>query len=211
MLRNDQLARVAVTRASKRMVKNANGPEDVADNLDLAREVRGVTKDHLGLSLEAHAIGTRHGSLDANSLITLVEDLVDVGVKHVGTSVDGREAGEALRKLSETVERVDVGGLSVAGDRVTVEADALDGLGCLAGNVDVFAVGRIEGHGVADEVSGSSLEAKLVVNILHGALVDVETFCPLLMLANLLHSAQSQLSPLSPLIEETNPCVWQGP
>lgn len=172
-LGNDELGRVGIVGTSKRVLQNANSSEDVADNLGLVGEVGGVTEDHLGLGLELHLLNTSHGRLDANSLVTIVLDLVDVGVEHISTTVDGRQAGETLRKLAKTVERVDVRRLSVSGNRVTIKADSLDGLGSLArgGNV---VVGEVESHGVANEVLCGGLEAELVIDVLHGALVDIQ-------------------------------------
>lgn len=156
------------------MRQDADGADDVADNLGLADEVRGVTKDHLGLGLELHLLNASHGSLDTNGLGALVQDLVDVGVEHVGAAIDSRQAGEALGELAETVERVDVGGLAVSGDRVAVEADALDGLGGLALGIDVL-ISKVESHGMANEVAGGSLKTELVVDLLQSNGVDVKT------------------------------------
>lgn len=174
VLGNDDLARVAVVRAGERVLEDADGPEHVADDLDLVGEVRRVAEDHLGARLEAHLLDARHGGLDAHGLVALVQHLVDVGVEHVGAAIDGRQAGEALGQLAEAVERVDVGRLAVPGHRVAVEADPLDGLGGLAGDTDVLVVGLVEGHGVADEVARAGLEAELVIHLLHGDAVDVE-------------------------------------
>ena len=175
VLGNDDLARVGVVGAGNGVLEDADGPEHVADDLDLVGEVRGVAEDHLGARLEAHLLDARHGGLDTNDLIALVQHLVDVGVEHVGAAVDGRQAREALRQLAEAVERVDVRRLAVPGHRVAVEADALDGLGGLSGDADVLVVGLVEGHGVADKVAGAGLEAELVVDLLHGDAVYVET------------------------------------
>lgn len=109
-LGNDQLARIGVVGASKGVLENADGAEDVANNLDLVGEVAGVAEDHLGAGLELHlGLDTRHGGLDADGLAVLVDELVNVGVEHVGTAVDGTETSEALRKFAQTVQRVDVG------------------------------------------------------------------------------------------------------
>ncbi|KAI6751602.1 hypothetical protein HG531_006298 [Fusarium graminearum] len=167
------LGRVGIVGASERVLEDADGSENVSNNLGLVGEVRGVTEDHLGLGLELHLLDTGHGSLDANSLVAIVLDLVDVGVKHVSATVDGRQAGKTLGKLAEAVERVNVRRLSVSSNRVSVETDAIDSLGSLARGGDVV-VGEVESHGVADEVLGGCLEAELVVDILHCALVHVK-------------------------------------
>jgi len=179
-LGEDELQRVRVGGAVDGVVEDADALEQVAGDAGLAGEVGGVAEDHLGLGLELHGgvVGAGaallHGGFDArDTAVGARGDFVDRGVEHVGAAVDGRQAGKALGQFAEAVEGVDVGGLAVAGHGVGVEADALDGLFGLAGVVDVL-VGLVEGHGVADEVAGGGLEAELVIDLLHGALVEVE-------------------------------------
>lgn len=160
------------------MVQDTDSLENMSGNLDLAREVRWVSENLLRLGFELHGLlsaAVLHSSLDTNSLVAIIDDLVNVGVEHVCSSIDSGQTGKSLRKLAETVEWVDVGGLSVAGDGVSVEADTLDGFWGITLLVEV-GIGLVESHGVADEVSSSCLEAKLVVDIFHCACVDVETF-----------------------------------
>lgn len=92
-LRDNQLQRVGVGCVGDGVVENANGLEQVSSNTRLAREVRGVSKNLGCLGLELHALASvvllLHGGLDAYDLVTVVEELVDVGVQHVGTTVDG--------------------------------------------------------------------------------------------------------------------------
>ena len=173
-LRNDELSGIAIVRARQGVLQDANRPQNVADNLGLAWEVRGIGNDHASLGLELHLVHTRHGSLNANGLVTIVLELINMRVKHVRASINGRQTGEALGQLAETVERVDVRGLSVAGDRVAVELDTLDDLGSLSLGGDVV-VGEVQGHGMTDEVTGSRLETELVVHLLHRNVVDVQT------------------------------------
>jgi len=174
-LRDDQLARVGIVGADQRVLENADGTQNVASNLDLVGEVARVTKNHLGAGLELHLrLDTSHGSLDTNSLASLVDELIDVGVEHIGTAVDGTEAGETLGELSQSVERVDIRRLSVARNTVAIQADALDGLGRSTGFIQVGIV-VVKRHGVADKVLGCDLEAELVVDLLHGATAQVES------------------------------------
>lgn len=151
----------------------------MASNLDLAWEVRWVTKDLLRLGCESEALALLttllHGSLDTSSLSSsIVGNLIKVGVKHVSSSVDSGETSESLWELSETVQWVDVWRLSVAGDGVPVQADTLNGLWCSALLGDVV-IGCIKRHGVADEIASGSLKAELVKDILHGASLDVKS------------------------------------
>lgn len=181
-LGNDQLQRVAAVGLIDGVVQNANSLEQVSGDLGLAGEVGRIGDDLLGLSFEFHGVGLvlaiLHGGLDAGNLAVLVQHLIDIGVKHIGTTVDGGKTSEALRKLTETIERVDVWGLSVTSHRVHVQADAVNGLDSGAGLVDV-SVGGVQGHGVADEIASVILKAELVVDLLHGAVVDVEPYSSL--------------------------------
>lgn len=176
-LRNDQLQRVAAVGLVDGVVQNADGLEQVTSNAGLAGEVGGVGQDLLGLGGEVHGLAVvlpvLHRGLDARNLAVLVEHLVDVGVEHVRTSVNGRETSEALRELTQAVKRVDVGRLAVPGHGVDVQADAVDGFGGHSRLVDVL-VGLVQGHGVSDEVTGVVFQPELVIDILHGALVNVQ-------------------------------------
>lgn len=165
------------------MLQDTDGLEQIAGDLDIVGEVRRIGNDLLGLGLELHRRGLvitiLHGSLDTRDLATLViQHLIDVGVQHVGTTVDGGKTGKALRKLAETVEGVDVRRLAVTGHGVDVEADVVDGLDGSAGLVDVLVRG-VEGHGVTNEVTGVVLETELVIDLLHGAGSNVETYSEL--------------------------------
>lgn len=176
---DDQLARVGVISSLDWVVQDTDRLQDVASNLDLSWEVRWVTKNLLRLRSESEALSLLatllHGGLDVSCLSgSIVGDLIKVGVQHVSSTVNSGETSEALWELSETVQWVDVWRLSVAGDRVPVETDALDGLWCsaLLGDIVVSGVKR---HGVADEIAGGSLKAELVEDILHGASLDVKS------------------------------------
>lgn len=151
----------------------------MASNLDLSWKVRWVTKNLLRLRSESEALSLLatllHGGLDASCLSgSIVGDLIKVGVQHVSPTVNSGETSEALWKLAETVQWVYVWGLSVAGDRVSVETNTLDGLWCSALLGDIVVSG-VKGHGVADEIAGGSLKAELVKDILHGASLDVKS------------------------------------
>lgn len=176
-LGNNKLARVGIVGTGKRMLENANSAQNVANNLGLAGEVRGVTKNGLGTSLKGHLLDTSHGSLDTNGAVALVDQLINVGVEHVGTAINGRETSKALRQLAKAIERVDVRRLAVASDRVAVHADTLNGGRGLAAGCAVF-ISEVKSHCVANKVLGASLEAKLVVDVVHGAGVHVETWIP---------------------------------
>lgn len=148
----------------------------MSGDLGLVGEVGWVSEDHLGLGLKLELVGAvLHGSLDTGSLIAVEEQLIHVSVEHVSAAVDGGQTGETLRQFSKTVERVDVRRLSVSGNRVTVQADALDGLRSLSGVGDVV-VGEVQSHGVANKVLGAGLKTELVVDVLHGTRVDVKAY-----------------------------------
>ena len=175
----DQLQGVGVVCVRNGVVENANGLEQVSSDARLSREVRGVCEDLLGLCLELHAgasiVLLLHCCLDTNNFVAVVEELVNVGVEHICTTVDGGKTSETLRKLSQTVQRIDVWGFAVTGHGIDVKTNALDGVVSGALLVDVI-VSLVESHGVTDEVTGCGLQTELVVDVLHGAVLDIETY-----------------------------------
>lgn len=118
----------------------------MANNLNLAREVGWVSKNLLGLGAEGHSVALittlLHGSLNTNSLVSVICDLIKVGVEHVSATIDSRQTSKSLRKLAKTVKGVNVWRLSITGNRVTVETDTLDGLWCSScrGNIVICCV-----------------------------------------------------------------------
>jgi hypothetical protein len=178
-LGNDQLHRVAAVGLIDGVVQNADSLEQVSGDLGLAREVRRISDDLLGLGLKLHGFGlvvtVLHRRLNSGDLAVLVKHLVDVGVQHVCTAVNGRQTSETLGQLAETVERVDIWRFSVACHRVDIQADTVNCFDGGATLVDIF-VGGVQSHGVTDEITGIILEAKLVVNLLHRARMDVQSW-----------------------------------
>lgn len=177
-LRNDELKRVAVIGLIDRVVQNADCLQQMTNNLGLLGEVRRVGNDLLGLGGEGESL-TRlasffHSSLDTRHLTILIQDLIDVCVQHVSSTVDGGQTSKALRELTQSVKRVNVGRLSVASHGIHIQSNTVDGLSGLPGFGDVI-VRLVQSHGVSDKVTGGSLERELIVYILHGASGHVES------------------------------------
>lgn len=178
-LRDDQLKRIAAIGLINGMLQDTDSLEQVSGHLDLSGEVRRVGEDLLGLGGELHSLATLitilHGRLDPRNLLAFIEDLINVGVKHVGTTVDGGETSKSLRKLTKTVERIDVGRLSIACHRVHIKTNAVDGLGghSSLGDIEIRLIQR---HRVADEVAGVVFEAEFVVYILHRTLSNIQAW-----------------------------------
>ena len=178
-LGNNQLERIAAIGLINGMLQNADRLEQISGHLDLAREVGRVCENLLGLSGEFHGlavvIAILHCCLDSRNLVAIIENLIDAGVEHVGTAVDGRKTGEALRKLTETVERINVRRLAIASHGVHIKADPVDGFGGHARFCDI-EVGLEQSHRVTDEVTGIVFETELVIYILHRALRDIQAW-----------------------------------
>jgi hypothetical protein len=177
-LRNDQLARVAIVRASKGVVQNADSFQDVSSYLNLPREIRGVSKNLLRFCCELHrflSTSILHGGLDSNSLGAFVNDFINVGVEHIRSAIDSRQTCEALWQFSKTVKWVNIWRLSISRHRVSIQSNAFDRLWSTPFLGEVF-VGLVESHGVTNEVSSSSLESEFVINVFHRACIDVETY-----------------------------------
>jgi hypothetical protein len=154
------------------VIQDTHSLQEMAGNPHFAREITGICDDFAALCLELHAFTTLatllHRSFNTNSLAIFPKDLVDIGVEHVCTAVDGRKTCKSLWQLTKSIERVDVRGFTVPSHTVDVEADAGD---CIFGDarcIDVV-VSRVEGHAVANEVAGVRLKTILVVDFLHGA------------------------------------------
>lgn len=177
-LRDDELEGIAVVGIGDRVVENAYGSDDMACDANFAREVRRVGKDLLGLGLELHSISRNttllQSSLDAGNLSILIQELIDGCVQHVSTAVDSRQSSEALGELSKTIERVDVGGLSVASHRVNVKADTVNDFLTSTGLIDVI-ISLVESHGVTNKVPSGSFKAEFVVHILHRAGLQIQS------------------------------------
>mmetsp|Transcript_14426 Transcript_14426/g.56731 ORF Transcript_14426/g.56731 Transcript_14426/m.56731 type:complete len:418 (-) Transcript_14426:163-1416(-) len=164
LLGDDDLRRLAVLGVGHGVVEDAHDAHDAASVAHLVREVRGVTNDELGL-------GDLALRLHADGLAVLHNDLVDGLVQHVGASVDGAQPSECLGELSEAVERVEVGRLQVARQRLEVKLHL--GQGRASRLLQVVVV-EVEGQSVAGEVDGAVVEAELLEDLVHGGLGGVE-------------------------------------
>ena len=177
-LGDDELQRVAAIGLVNGMLQDTDRLEQVARHRGLAREVGRVCENLLRLGGEGHGlrcvIPVLHSGLDASNLtLPVVLHLIDVGVKHVSTTVDGGQTSKTLGKLAQTVERVDVWRFTVPGHRVHVQADTVDGFAGITGLVDVL-IGRVQSHRVTNEVTGVVFKAELFVDVLHCALSNVQ-------------------------------------
>lgn len=114
-----------------------------------------------------------HGGLDPGNLSIFVKNLVDAGVEHIGSTIDGRKTSETLRELTEAVKGIDIWRLSVARHGVHVKANAIDSLDGGSRLVNVV-VRLVESHRMADEIASVIFEAELVINLLHGALRNIQ-------------------------------------
>ena len=204
-LGDNELQRVAAVGLVNGMLQDTNRLEQVARHRGLAREVRRVCENLLRLGGEGHGlcsvIPVLHGGLDARDLaIPVVLHLVDVGVKHVSTAVDGGQTSKTLGKLTQTVERVDVWRFTVPGHRVHVQADAVDGFAGIADLVDVL-IGRVQSHRVTNEVTGVVFKAELFVDVLHCALSNVQACTS---------SATGDTVPAREVFLATNLHEWKG-
>lgn len=106
------------------------------------------------------ALGNFRSRADTDNASILHDDFIDRLVKHVSSSVDGRQASEALGQLSESVHRVQVRRLSVASQRVGVQLDAANGDDSGLAKIVVVAV---QGQSVASEILSVLVQAELVV------------------------------------------------
>lgn len=176
-LGDDQLNGIAAIGLINGMLQNADGLEQISGHPDLAREVGWVGENLLGLGGELHGLAIiitiLHRGLDSRNLVTVIQNLIDAGVEHVGAAVDSGETGESLWKLTKAVEWIDIRRLSIAGHGVHVKSNAIDGFGGHASFCDI-EIGLKQSHGVTDKVAGIVFETELVIYVLHCALSDIQ-------------------------------------
>lgn len=171
---DDDLGGLGAVGSINGVLEDTDGTDELSDRADSlgSEEVGGVGNDLLGLD-DGVLLGDGVGEADSGNLSGIVvEDLLEGSVQGVGTSVDGGQEGETLGKLSKTVEREDVGGVSETGHGLDVENDTLDGLTGRAVEVRVLGV---ESHGVSDELGGPGIESEDFVGLTHGVRVKVKT------------------------------------
>ena len=157
------------------MVEEANGTDDLTGGADFrGGEVGGVPDDHGTLGdLKLPLSGLHVVDVDLNSPsgpIVVKENLLDVGVEHESSSMDGAEPGEALGKPTEAVHGVDVRGLPVSlkGGAVRLKV----GKGLDGRLVEVIVVG-LQAHCVGDKLVGGVAEPEGGVKLAHGHLGEV--------------------------------------
>lgn len=110
-----------------RVVDDADASEDFPDQLKF--RLLQLALDDIGRVADDHlALGNLGAAPDtANLLVLIVEDLVDVGIEHEGSAVDGAHSGEAFWDSAEPVDRVDKGRIAVPPVRIHVKLDLVDG------------------------------------------------------------------------------------
>jgi len=168
LLRDDDLSALSVVGVGDGVAEDADGADDLASAVHTIGEVRGISDDELALGDGVRLLR----GLDTDGVTVLDDDVVDGGVEHVGTTVDGAETSKALRKLTKTIEWVEVGalGVGIAGKRVEVELHADDRLKSRLLQVVIV---EVEADSVTDEVDGVGLKAELGIELTHGHLVQV--------------------------------------
>mmetsp|Transcript_18508 Transcript_18508/g.44229 ORF Transcript_18508/g.44229 Transcript_18508/m.44229 type:complete len:436 (+) Transcript_18508:223-1530(+) len=161
LLRQNDLSRVRVVRVRDRVVEDAHRSDDLADLLELAREVARVTDDKF-------APGDLAAALHTDRFTRIIENHLCIGlVEHVRSSMDSAEPSKCLGELAKPVQGVDVGGLDAleAEEGLVVQLDLHHRGQCGLRQVAVLAV---EGDRVPDEVDRLGLKAVFGVELCHG-------------------------------------------
>lgn len=205
LLGEDDLAGGGVVGVGDGVVEDADGSDDLAVLPDLvgdaaALDVAGVADDQGRLGL----LGA--GSDAGDAALGVEEDLIHLGVEHVGAAVDGAQSGEGLGETAQAVDGVEEGGVAVLAQGLHVELDLLDAVD--GGLLEVLVV-AVEGDGVAEEVDGVVLELVLLEDVLHGLAVDVDLLPGLVVVdLHVLHVEVEVPAPL--LLEEPHEGTLEG-
>jgi len=198
LLRDDDLSALSIVGIGDRVAEDADGTNDLASGVDTVREVRRISNDELALG---DGLGVLR-RLDTDSLAVLHDDVVDRSIQHVGTTIDGAETSKALRKLTKTVERVQVGALGIGITRQGVEVELHTNDGLESGLLQVVIV-QVQADSVTDEIDGVGLEVKLGVELSHGHLVEVVALVSLGILRLVVLSIDKELGATT-LLKETH-------
>jgi len=150
------------------VAEDADCTNDTASALYTIREVRRIGDDELALGNGVWLLA----GLDTDGLAVLHDDVVDRGVEHVGTTIDGAETSKALRKLTKTIERIEIRtlGIGITRKRVEVELHTNDRLKSRLPQVIIV---EVQADSVADEIDGIGLKAELGVELTHSHLGEI--------------------------------------
>lgn len=136
------------------MVQEANATNNLSNLLHLSFEVGRITDDSLAsgnLSLGHNTSNTASGFIEGEAFNRLV--------KHVCTTIDGRQTGKTLRQISKTVDGVQIRRLSVVSQRIHVELSLGDGL---PGRFIQPSFVTVEAQGVANNILGGIIKRVLL-------------------------------------------------
>merc|ERR1719234_258307 len=140
------------------VVHKTDTPHHLPRLLHLVANIGRITVDLL-------TFGCLSTTFDTNHLSSLVDDLINGFVQHVGSSVDSRQACKALWQLAQPIEGVKVWRLSISCQRVTVELDSLQ---CLCARLFQVIVIPEQSQCVSHKVRGILIKPKFLVDLSHG-------------------------------------------
>ena len=173
LLGQDDLDGWHVLGVWNRVVHDADGSDNLANHLGLVHvsNIGGVANHEWGLG------GLVTGA-DTDDLAALHKDLIDRGVQHVGTTVNGAQTRERLGETSETVHWVQEWRATILTHGFLVELHLWEGV--VGGHLQV-AVITLHGDSVTKEINGVLLEAGLLEQLSAGLLGVVEVVPGLLV------------------------------
>mmetsp|Transcript_17757 Transcript_17757/g.41135 ORF Transcript_17757/g.41135 Transcript_17757/m.41135 type:complete len:365 (+) Transcript_17757:145-1239(+) len=162
---DDNLHRLGIGRVGNGMVENANASNKHARGLDLfSREIRRISNDHA-------CLGHLLACLDTSCLaLIIINNLINILIQHIGTSVNGTDTRESLGKTSQSVDRINVGARSVSSKRVAVRSEVLDGGSSRLVHVTLV---QLKAHGMRNELMCFRKQTKVLVKLPHGHCVEV--------------------------------------
>jgi hypothetical protein len=165
-LRNNDLNTRSVICVRNRVVKNANGSDNLHSFLDFL-----VLHDIRGIADNKRSFGNLIIGLDSSDFsIFTKENLVNVGVEHVSTSMDSAKSRETFRKTSQTIDRIEERRITILSKGFDVKLDLLDSFDGRLGEVLIISE---ESDCMSQEINGIIFKFMLLENIRHGLLVKV--------------------------------------
>lgn len=101
-MRQNDLATGGIVGLGDWVVHDADSSDDLASLSDLIQGVAGVANDQWSLSFFLT-------TLDTTNFSSVEKDLINFGIQHVSSTVDGAQSTERLWETSETVNWVQEG------------------------------------------------------------------------------------------------------
>ena len=149
------------------MVQKANGSNNLAAWFDILFGRVAWVADN------KWCLGSVFSTSDSDSLSIFEQNLVNLGVEHVSSSMNCAKSGESLRKTSKTVDWVQERRVTISSNGLEVKLDLEN---CVCSWLVQVIVCSMECHGVTKEINRVRFKFVVLVNVTHVLVFHVDCF-----------------------------------